>query len=206
MIGYCVMRNGSLGFGMSEKEASDDAYINKCRGNLGNDVEHKFAKQKQKLSVWSPASDLLHISDIGCLQIVDGMLKDLRSGKVIRLNSRGNIFYYCLHLFGSLLSYTEILCVISKALEDFLDSYSKDYVHVANLPMIQVVELTNEFSPNVTYMLDNEFIIGTYENCLGIKGMGDEAYYVLNGISDEETRFILPYLGYRVGCVFEEDY
>lgn len=206
MVGCCVMNNGCPGFGISEEEAINDAYVNKCRCNLDMDIDSRFKLRKQELSAWCPTSDLLHISGVGCVQVVNGMLKDLRSGRVIRLNPKGNIFYYCLHLFGRLLSYTDILCVLAKSLEDFIDKFSNDYVHVINLPVIQVVRVTEDFSPSVTYTLNNDYIIGTFRESLGIKMVDDEAYYVLHEVMNEEIRFMLPYLGYRVGCVIEEDF
>lgn len=204
MFGYCVSRDGSLGFGLTDDEAVNDAYTNKCRCNLRADNENRFGARVKELSLWLPTDYMLHISGVGCLTFKNGFLVDLRSNRKVMVEDGANVYYYCAQLFGPLLSYTDITCVLGQQLEKYVQGYSRRLIAVSNLPIVQVVNQGNDFNPDVIYTFGQSFIVGVSEHMLGVKGLDDEAYYVVPINRRDEIRFLLPYLGYRANYIISE--
>lgn len=193
---------GSIGFGVSEEEALEDAYINACSVSLSNDLKEMFKKRRESINPWMPTSNMLHLSGIGCLVYSDNVIKEISSGNEIEIDETNNmIFYYLSMLFGDRLSYTDIICVLREEIDIFFTRIKSSFIPIRDMPMIQVTNETNDFYLDVMYRTSEDFIIGCTETMIGIKFLGEDAYYTcpINSISQQKGA--LYRLLYRTGYV-----
>ena len=67
MASYVKQDKHSIGFGLTDNEASADVYVNSCMTSLSNDTKNLFTKRREDIRPWMPKSNMLHLSGIGCL-------------------------------------------------------------------------------------------------------------------------------------------
>lgn len=206
MPSFIKQTGHSIGFGLTSDEATDDAYVNACILSLANDDKQKFVNRREELHPWMPTANVLHISSIGCLVYKDMKITETRTGKTIMIAATGiSIFQYLAALFGTRLSYTDIVCVLREELDTFFQNISTDFVMLKNMSVIQVQRESADFIPDVLYRTNAQFIIGVVEDYVGIKYVGEDCYYVCFIQDSSAVIAALHRLLYRTGNVLVDD-
>lgn len=204
MWDYFVTGAGEIGFGFTVESAKNDLKINQLRHDIAKDEEGRYLTRRRELSPWMPVGNILHISGIGCLVYEGTTLTEVRSGKsVIVSRKEGTLFYYMAKLFGSKLSYTDIMIVLRPELDRLFQNISKDFTKLEDFPYVMLKNVSNGFKPNITYILDTGHIIGIDETMVGIKALGEDMYHVAD-IDEAPIITTLSYIGYKLGLIIYE--
>ncbi len=206
MGAFIRQKYNSIGFGVSVDEALEDAYINACSVSLSNDVNGLFTKRRKEIHPWMPTPHMLHLSGIGCLVYDSATIKEMNSGnEVIVAATNNSIFYYLAELFGNVLSYTDIICVLREELDIFFTNISTDFIPISAMPVIQVQSETDDFSLDVLYKTSLDFMIGCTESMIGVKYLGEDVYYTCPIESTLQQIGALHRLLYRTGFVYSNN-
>lgn len=206
MPGYIKQSKHSIGFGLTQEEATIDAYVGSCIPTLLSDTDGRFTERRKELCPWMPTSSMLHISGVGCLVYDDGKITETRSGKQVIVAATGDsIFYYLSTLFGGRLSYTDIVCVLREEIDTFFQNISKDFVSIESMPIIQVQQESVNYKPTVIYTTSFNFVVGCSENIVGLKWHGEDSYYTCNVDNSTQQITTLYRLLYRSGYTIVED-
>lgn len=186
---YVKQSKRSIGFGTSMIEATDDAYVNSCINDLSMDTNGLFIKRREEICPWMPKSNMLHLSGIGCLVYDKGYITETKTNKKVLVAATGDsIFYYLNELFGAQLSYSDIICTLREEIDTFFKNISKDFVSIADMPIIQVQQESASFQPLAIYTTKFDFVIGCSEQLIGVKWFGDDCYYTVS--IDDSTQQI----------------
>lgn len=206
-MGAFVKQNyGSVGFGVSADEAVEDAYINACSVSLSNDTKGIFTKRRNEIHPWMPTPHMLHLSGIGCLVYENATIRETKSGnEVIVAAADNSMFYYLAELFGTTLSYTDVVCVLRNEIDTFFTNISKDFVPISAMPIIQVQTETDDFALEVVYKTSADMMIGCTDSVIGIKFLGEDVYYTCPIESSKQQIGALHRLLYRTGFVLSDD-
>lgn len=206
-MGAFVRQNyGSVGFGVSVDEAVEDAYINACSVSLSNDSKGIFIKRREEIHPWMPTPHMLHLSGIGCLVYENATIREVASGnEVIVAATNNSLFYYLAELFGTRLSYTDVVCVLRDEIDTFFTNISKDFVPIRSMPIIQVQSETDDFALDVIYRTSADITIGCTESVIGIKFLGEDVYYTCPIESTLQQVGALHRLLYRTGFVLTDE-
>ena len=205
MINYIETREGQIGFGSTVEEANEDLYVNLCKVDLQNDIQNKFLPRRSFLKPWIPKENMLHIHTVGCLIREGNSILETRSGKSIEIT--GGLysqFYILAKLFGTHITYTDILVTCRPELDTFFQGISMNCTSILDLPPIRKICSGNGFEPNVTYTFGERILLGIHNNVLGMKEAGDEMFSILDLGRDVSLRNAMAYLGYKLGYVFTE--
>lgn len=196
----------SVGFGITQAEATEDAYNNACMISLSNDSKNKFAERRKALHPWMPLPTMLHISGVGCLYYKDMKITETATNKSVIVAATGtSIFQYLSLLFTNRLTYTDIICVLREEIDTFFQNISEEFIPISSLPIIQTQKETADFIPEAVYSTSYNFVIGCASDKIGIKYSGEDCYYVIQVNSSSEQMDALYRLLYRTGYVLVED-
>jgi len=197
-----VLRKNQVGFGVTKVEAEQDWYTNRCKESIENDTEHKYTTVFERLKPWRPASYMFHVANLGCLQYVNGTLKNLRSNTSIPVSAKGlSIYYYIGKMFGDMLEYDEICVVLQKTLNEFFKQISSDFVKLQDYPLIRVAE-SSEFKPEAVYTMSSGVTIAYSDNVVGLKKRNSNYFYIVEMQDRRDLCGLIYYLGYRAGISF----
>ena len=195
----------SIGFGVTPEDAEVDAYINMCKVSLSNDFKSKYSKKREETHPWLPKPTMLHISGVGCLWYHDTKITETKSSKSLVVSHTGpSIFTYLSELFGSALSYTDIVCTYREEIDAFFMNISKDFIPVKNMPIVQILRESDSFIPEVVYSTRFGFSIGITDNEVGIRFLGEDCYYLIPVASTEFQMDAVYYLLSRAGYALQE--
>lgn len=198
-----VFLDGQIGFGVTEEEAQNDWYINKCRENLEYDTKNEFKSKRALYKPWFPQKSMLHISTIGCLIYEKGKLWNTKDKSTVTIDATGyNIYYYLSRTFGNRLSYSDIFVVLQKEISKFFRSISLEFIPLIEYPIIKISARGAAFNPEVVYALNSGLFIGYGNQFIGLKFLGEEQYYLVELKDRKDMIGILSYLGYRLGLQF----
>lgn len=200
-----IAKGGHIGFGLDAEEAENDWYVNKCKESLALDAERRFTRRLQELKPWLPNEDMLHITGVGCLVYKDGELTETRTSRRVRIGKKEfEMFYYLSKVLGDALSYTDIVVVLQRELNQFFYNISNQFIPIGEYPIVKVAERSDHFNPETIYYTTSGALIGCTGQYVGLKELGDEQYHIAESFGKENMRGILSYIGYRVGVQFSE--
>lgn len=200
MASYVKQDKHSIGFGLTDKEASADVYVNSCMTSLSNDTKNLFTKRREDIRPWMPKSNMLHLSGIGCLLYDNMKITETGTGKQVLVAATGDsIFYYLSELFGSKLSYSDIVCVLREEIDMFFRNISDEFVLIEEMPLIQVQQESVNFKPSVLYTTKFNFAIGCSEKEVGLRWHGEDCYYISQVDNSMQQITALYRLLYRSG-------
>lgn len=206
MLAFMKMSYDSVGYGITESEAAEDAYINSCTRSLSNDTEMRFKDRRDELHPWMPLPNMLHISGVGCLVYENKQIRETASGNRVAVASTGgSIFRYLANLFGRKLSYTDIVCVLREEIDTFFLNISKEFIPIKDMQIISTQSESYNFAPKALYKTNSNFIIGCDVGYVGIRYQGESNYYVCSVTSQVEQINALYRLLYRTGSVLIGD-
>ena len=203
---YVEIGNGQVGFGASKEEALQDLNINLCRESIENDTTGEFLERREELFAWLPKPYMLHINGMGCIAYSNGVLTNTKTGKSIKVDQFGNtIYYYIANIFGNEISYTDITVSLQKEFDTLFQAISPEFTRIRDMPYIRLSDEDNGFVPIVTYVTDNNVIIGVADKEIGMKLLGDEMYHTVELDSNNAYVPMLSYIGYKIGVVFSDE-
>lgn len=206
MLAFMKMAYDSVGYGITEEEATEDAYINSCTRSLNNDVEMRFKNRREELHPWMPLPNMLHISSVGCLVYENKQILETASGnRLVVASTGGSIFRYLANLFGRRLTYTDIVCVLREEIDTFFLNISKEFTPIKDMQIISTQSESYNFSPRALYKTNSNFTIGCDVGYVGIRYQGETNYYVCGVESQAEQINALYRLLYRTGNVLIGD-
>lgn len=206
MPSYVKQSKHSIGFGLSNEEATADAYVNGCMTSLADDTKGIFIDRRESIRPWMPKSNMLHLSGIGCLLYDNMKITETNTGKQVLVAATGDsIFYYLSELFGNKLSYSDIVCVLREELDTFFMNISDEFVLIEDMPLIQVQQESINFRPTVLYTTKFNFSIGCSETMVGVKWHGEDCYYTAQIDNSTQQITALYRLLYRSGYTIVGD-
>lgn len=197
MRSYVKVKDGAVGYGVTEDEAENDLKINLCKLDIMRDESGYFLERRKALTPWMPKSNMLHITDKGCLVYKDGKIVNTKNGlTVLCTKPYKSIFYYLAELFDSTMSYVDFMVVCRPEIDKFFGNISPEIELLRDVEPLKRLGTYTGFDPNVVYMLSNNLMLAKTGDAIGLKLYGEELFVVKENTVDLES---LAYIGYRLG-------
>lgn len=188
------MQDNIVGIGFTPAARKRDWQIKKdsTLDNLPMEYRSKFLRFRP----WSPVADMLHISYVGCLMYNKPMLTNTANGKSVLVNKYGkSMYYYIMKLYGSALSYEDIVVVLRKQLDSFFTGITKAIAPLSQYETIQLCT-DEELNAGVVYEYDT-FCLYLSKTQLAIKKPSMEYWYIMD--IQDDWRSDLCYMAYYAG-------
>ena len=187
------------GFGRTPDEAFASMQFNLERS--GRLSDHHIQKRKE-MHAWLPKPNLLHVTGVGAIVYEKGFLRNLVTGRKVKLLMKPFAHYLCVFsAFDGLISFEDFTLVIAPEVNRFLSNISDKYLTINDFPYINPADSFKPVAYHQT-VLESVSVVETDTDTI-ILMLGDGKGWEVNRSVGVDSDCLLAYLFASQGFTYD---